>query len=146
MSWAEDPHAECIFWLNGMAGTGKSTISRTIAQSFAEKGDLGASFFFKRSEPDRRNAARLFSTISADLATKEPALAAHIQQAINADPAVVGKPLNEQFEKLVLQPLLYLECVPDKIKRIVLVIDALDECERDDESEREKEIRRIIYL
>jgi hypothetical protein len=26
-----------IFWLNGMAGTGKSATSRTVAQSFADK-------------------------------------------------------------------------------------------------------------
>ncbi|KUM55987.1 hypothetical protein ACN42_g11244 [Penicillium freii] len=25
--WAKSPHGKCIFWLNGMAGTGKSTIS-----------------------------------------------------------------------------------------------------------------------
>ncbi|RYP71480.1 hypothetical protein DL770_008121 [Monosporascus sp. CRB-9-2] len=28
--WADDPQPECIFWLNGRAGTGKSTISRTL--------------------------------------------------------------------------------------------------------------------
>ena len=27
-AWAEDVNGKCIFWLNGMAGTGKSTISR----------------------------------------------------------------------------------------------------------------------
>jgi len=138
ITWAEDPQRECIFWLNGMAGTGKSTISRTIAQSFAEKGDLGASFFFKRGERDRGNAARLFTTIAADLVAKVPALAAHVQAAIDTDPAVTSKALKEQFEKLILQPLGKLEGVPSK--RIVLVIDALDECERDDD------IRAIIYL
>ncbi|KAJ5730296.1 NACHT and WD40 domain protein [Penicillium malachiteum] len=44
--WAssESPHAKCIFWLNGMAGTGKSTISRTMADSFSQVESLGASF------------------------------------------------------------------------------------------------------
>ncbi|BAE55954.1 unnamed protein product [Aspergillus oryzae RIB40] len=46
--WAGSPEGECIFWLNGMAGTGKSTIARTVAQSLREKGLLGASFFFKK--------------------------------------------------------------------------------------------------
>ena len=32
-TWASDLGSECIFWLNGMAGTGKSTISRTVAQN-----------------------------------------------------------------------------------------------------------------
>ncbi|ORY58143.1 uncharacterized protein BCR38DRAFT_489623 [Pseudomassariella vexata] len=29
--WIQNPNTEAIFWLNGMAGTGKSTISRTLA-------------------------------------------------------------------------------------------------------------------
>jgi len=37
MDWCDDPDSKCIFWLNGMAGTGKSTISRTIARELAEE-------------------------------------------------------------------------------------------------------------
>jgi hypothetical protein len=57
--WFEDVNGECIFWLNGMAGTGKSTVSRTVAQMFADRGQLGASFF-KRGERDRGNARFFF--------------------------------------------------------------------------------------
>jgi hypothetical protein len=138
--WVEDCDAKAVFWLNGMAGTGKSTISRTVARSFAEKEDLSASFFFKRGEQDRGNAARLFTTIASQLIAKEPALAAHVRAAIDADPAVTGKALQQQFDKLVLQPLGKLESVPNKTRRIVLVIDALDECEQDND------IRVIIHL
>jgi hypothetical protein len=46
-----------------MAGTDKSTISRTIAQKFDDKGDLGASFFFKRGEGDRGDAGMFIKTI-----------------------------------------------------------------------------------
>jgi Fungal N-terminal domain of STAND proteins len=35
--WAGDLQGKCIFWLCGIAGTGKSTISRTMAQSFADE-------------------------------------------------------------------------------------------------------------
>jgi 2-phosphoglycerate kinase len=34
LEWSNLPKGKCIFWLNGLAGTGKSTISRTIARSF----------------------------------------------------------------------------------------------------------------
>lgn len=51
--WANDPDGECIFWLNGKAGTGKSTISRTMAEKLVIEGKLGASFFFNRDEGDR---------------------------------------------------------------------------------------------
>jgi hypothetical protein len=58
--WAKSPHGKCIFWLNGGARTGKSTISRTIASNFEVEQSLGASFFFKRGEEDRGNAKTTF--------------------------------------------------------------------------------------
>ena len=127
--WADNPRGECIFWLKGMAGTGKSTISHTVAQSFASKGMLGASFFFKRGEGDRGNASLFFTTITTQLVAKETALATFVRAAIEADPAVSRKALKEQFEKLILEPLGKLMGDPDKPKTIVMVIDALDECE-----------------
>src|SRR5579871_6684454 len=103
--WAEDPHGKCIFWLNGMAGTGKSTISRTIAQSFADDGQLGASFFFKRGEGDRGNASKFFTTITFQLVHRVPSLKPYVRSAINAEPRISQKSLKEQFEKFIFQPL-----------------------------------------
>lgn len=96
----------CIFWLSGMAGTGKSTIARTVARSFKDDGILGASFFFKRGEGDRGSAAKFFPTIVKQLAVHIPQMIAGIQKAIEDDPAIPGKSLREQFNKLMLQPLL----------------------------------------
>lgn len=45
--WADRQDNRCIFWLNGLAGTRKSTIARTIARKYSEE-HLGASFFFSR--------------------------------------------------------------------------------------------------
>lgn len=66
--WGSSQQGKRIFWLNGMAGTGKSTISRTIAKSFKGAKLLGANFFFKRGEGDRGNAMKLFPTIARQLA------------------------------------------------------------------------------
>jgi hypothetical protein len=60
--WIDDPISKTIFWLNGKAGTGKSTISRTVARSRSKQGDLGASFFFKRGEVDRGNLSKVTAT------------------------------------------------------------------------------------
>ncbi|KAG2162003.1 hypothetical protein JADG_001742 [Aureobasidium aubasidani] len=49
MLWSDSAsNDKPIFWLSGMAGTGKSTIARTIAQRFQDKGRVLASFFFAR--------------------------------------------------------------------------------------------------
>src|SRR6266576_4645838 len=47
-NWAEGQDGRCIFWLNGLAGTGKSTIARTVARRYFDQKCLGASFFFSR--------------------------------------------------------------------------------------------------
>ncbi|EPS43410.1 hypothetical protein H072_2593 [Dactylellina haptotyla CBS 200.50] len=126
--WSESPQ-KCMFWLVGRAGTGKSTISRTVARLFREKSHLGASFFFKRSEADRATGALLFTTIASQLANRvRGSFASSIQSAINEEPGISKKALREQFDKLIFRPLCELErnqksCRPGIIKSI-LIIDA----------------------
>jgi hypothetical protein len=43
---------ERINWLNGMAGTGRSTIARTILRASHNVGRLSASFFFSRGREE----------------------------------------------------------------------------------------------
>ncbi|KAK3985141.1 hypothetical protein QBC44DRAFT_405652 [Cladorrhinum sp. PSN332] len=45
--WADGDDDKSILWLKGMAGTGKSTIARTVARRYCDNGRLGASFFFR---------------------------------------------------------------------------------------------------
>ncbi|KAH3955952.1 hypothetical protein HBI80_255840 [Parastagonospora nodorum] len=87
-------------------GHGKSTIARTVAQSFASRGQLGASFFFKKGERERGNASRFFTTIATDLVACKPGMLPGIRKTLNEDPAISHKALKDQFEKLILQPLL----------------------------------------
>ncbi|KAH8891480.1 hypothetical protein GQ53DRAFT_720081, partial [Thozetella sp. PMI_491] len=134
--WAEDPNGKTIFWLNGMAGTGKSTISHTIARRFHDHGLLGASFFFKKGEAGRGHAARLFTTLASQLAKRASCVAQQIRAAIDDDPELPTKSLGEQFEKLILRGF---KDVSDR-RTLVIVVDALDECDR------ETDIKAIISL
>jgi hypothetical protein len=63
-----------------------------------------------------------------------------VQTAHDYDPSITSKSLREQFEKLLLHPLLNLDPLGRKPQTAILVIDALDECEQD------KNIRNIIRL
>lgn len=145
--WAVLPEGKRIFWLNGLAGTGKSTISRTMAKKFQTRGLLGASFFFKRGEGDRGNATRLFPTITRQLLTIIPELRDDVLQVIQDNPRISGKPLKEQFDQLIRQPLHNFYQSKPKASYLMIVIDALDECEGDNDIQIIlHQLPRSVYL
>ncbi|GKU15649.1 unnamed protein product, partial [Fusarium langsethiae] len=138
--WIGDPNSKTVYWLNGMAGTGKSTISRTVAHSRSKRGDLGASFFFKRGEMDRGNLNKLMPTLAYQLALSRPEVAFFIKKALDANPAIVGKSVKEQFQKLIQEPLSEAAASAKVLSTVVIVIDALDECDQ------EADIRLLINI
>ncbi|PKY04550.1 WD domain-containing protein, partial [Aspergillus campestris IBT 28561] len=140
MGWAKSPSQKSIYWLNGMAGTGKSTISRTVARSLKGTNHLGASFFFKRGEGDRGNAKKFFPTLTRQLMFKISGLRSRVQKTLDHDPDIASKSLREQFEKLLFQPLRNLDQLDRQSETTVIVIDALDECEHD------QDVQNIIRL
>jgi len=126
MDWCDDPNSKCIFWLNGMAGTGKSTISCTIARELAEKKRLAASFFFTRGRKDVSHSGMFFTTIAAQLAISLPVLRASISDAIDNNAHIFEQGPREQWNQLILNPL---KSSPTQSIQLVVVIDALDECD-----------------
>ncbi|KAJ0342248.1 hypothetical protein KNSL1_010782 [Colletotrichum chrysophilum] len=140
MTWAKDDKDQRIYWLNGKAGTGKSTIARTIARAFDDIHLLGASFFFKRGEGARSKASLLLSTIARQLVRKNEKILPFVVEALDGKDNISSKTIEEQFRKLILDPLEEARWDSDNIPRSVLVLDALDECES------EKDIEIVIYL
>ncbi|KIL90265.1 hypothetical protein FAVG1_05995 [Fusarium avenaceum] len=137
--WAGTADDKCIFWLNGIAGTGKSTIARTVARNFYDRGILGASFFFSRGGGDLGNANRLVTTLARQLANKVPAVRHYICDAISEQTDIAEHSLRDQWEQLIINPLSKLSrssCPPT----VVLILDALDECDS------EKDIRVILRV
>jgi cytidylate kinase len=60
-----------VYRLNGLAGSGKSTIAQMIAEHIFADGRLGASFFCSRDFKDCRDRY-IFLTLSFQLAREYP--------------------------------------------------------------------------
>jgi hypothetical protein len=117
-----------VFWLSGLAGTGKSTIAQTVAAQYHAKGRLAASFFFSRAGGDVSHAGKFVTSITVQLASRIPGLERKICDAIRKHSDIASQSLDEQWRELVLGPLSRLEN-KDGQSKYVLVVDALDECD-----------------
>ncbi len=135
IAWSESrrPETKNIFWISGMAGMGKSTIARTVAKHFNERGHLVASFFFDRSSAGRNDTSKFIGTIAFQLANASTILKRQIVKALGENSLLspgFGS-MVDQWNQFVKNPLLELRRV-DEVKvrplTVVLVVDALDEC------------------
>ena len=120
--WTRDFDKPPVYLLNGLAGTGKSTIAQTIAErTFADR-RLGASFFCSRDFEDRRTLQSIFPTLAVQLARRYTQFRSIFIQLVQSDPEIVHESLYGQMKKLIIQPL------AESAVSTVIVIDALDEC------------------
>ena len=109
-----------VYWLNGLVGTGKSTIAQTIAERTFAVGQLGASdFFCSRDFEDRRNLELIFPTLAVQLARKYARFRSIFVQLVRSDPALAHESLYNQMDMLPLK---------ESAISTVVVIDTLYEC------------------
>jgi len=125
--WTRNFNKPPVYWLNGLAGTGKSTIAQTIAERVFADGQLGASFFCSRNFEDRRDLYFIFPTIAVQLARRYTNFRSIFVPLVRSDPGIAHESLCNQMEKLIVGPL------KESGISTVIVVDALDEC-RDEES------------
>lgn len=120
--WTKTFDNSPVLWLNGLAGTGKSTIAQTIAERIFAHGQLGASFFCSRDSEDRGNIRFIFPTLAFQLAYTYPEFRSKLVQVTQSDPQVTNGSLCNQMDRLLVQPL------RSSGISTVITIDALDEC------------------
>ncbi|KAJ7301250.1 hypothetical protein DFH08DRAFT_827729 [Mycena albidolilacea] len=136
MSWCKDrsPDTPSIYWLSGMAGTGKSMIAYTICKQLAADGKasrLGASFFCSRQIEARCKRRNIIPTLAHELALELPSFRrVLLDSKVDANPP----PLEKHLECLLMTP--WVESIGDRggLPPLVVVVDALDEVENEDGS------------
>ncbi|PVF91240.1 hypothetical protein CPB86DRAFT_878623 [Serendipita vermifera] len=123
-SWSLDDTAPQILWLNDVAGSGKSTVAKQVAQGWKEEGRLAGRFFFSRDAEETRTPKLFFTTVAQQgLCHISPdvrsVVAAGARKLLNP----LSATLEEQCAEIFLNPLKAIDT------HVILVMDALDECE-----------------
>ena len=120
--WFAHEGSQRVFWLNGLAGTGKSTIAQSFAETTFENGKLGASFFCSRDFEDHSNLQMIFPTLAFQLAHQYPHFRQKLLDILKERPDAGHESLRSQMEKLLVGPLKATQTAT------LIIIDALDEC------------------
>ncbi|KAF7374077.1 WD40 repeat-like protein [Mycena sanguinolenta] len=134
-----------IFWLSGMAGTGKSTVAYTLCEYWRAQGCLGASFFCSRNDEKARSRISIIPTIVQQLLPVSKEFTHFVENV----PIQVVLPASAQHvDKLLVQPwsMTIASQSEEQLQRkgLVVVIDALDEIENGQGSELIKQLIQAI--
>ncbi|KEP47295.1 putative vegetative incompatibility protein HET-E-1, partial [Rhizoctonia solani 123E] len=133
LAWTSNSSTDAVYWLNGMAGTGKTTIAYSVCTELADKHKLAASFFCSRLREECRDVNRIIPSIAYQLAQFSAPFRLALSAVVEKDQDAHHKVLSEQFETLIRRPLLATLATRSlPAERMVVVIDALDECENKD--------------
>ncbi|KAB5589206.1 hypothetical protein CTheo_7349 [Ceratobasidium theobromae] len=125
--WTYDMNAPELYWMNGMAGTGKTTIACSFSNALEKRKQLAASFFCTRTSPECRQVNRIIPTIAYQLARYSIPFQGALCEVLADEPDISSKNIVKQMEQLLKEPLSKVkEAIPENL---VVVIDALDECE-----------------
>ncbi|KAI5121197.1 hypothetical protein M0805_005998 [Coniferiporia weirii] len=134
-----------LFWLHGLAGSGKSFIANSVAQMFEEQQRHLGCFFCKRDDPDRRDPMKIIPTLSYQLAKWHGEYRKDIITLLRGeDEPKLSQSLQWQFELLIKRRLPALNTSKPP-KHLIIVIDALDEC-GDSDSSRSRLAKFIVQL
>jgi WD40 repeat protein len=125
ISWAKDisPNVPKVFWFTGPAGSGKTTITHSIAQKLHDAGMLGGSFFFKRDIAEQSDPTKVIVTLAYEMASHNLAFKIAIAKVLKEDGFIPTSP-SAQLQKLLIQPLI----TQGPTEQMCLLLDALDEC------------------
>ncbi|TPX37654.1 hypothetical protein SmJEL517_g00777 [Synchytrium microbalum] len=124
-SWASSSHSDQqVYWLSGVAGSGKSVVAASAVDKLETLNLLAASFFCKHNQEQCNDPSKLVASLAYQFAMADTNVAQALTQLRDKEPDFLTKSssVGFRFEKLIVRPLMSY-----KSGRKVVVIDALDE-------------------
>ena len=101
--WTKDFNKSPVSWLNGLAGTGKSTIAQTVSERAFADGLLEHRFFCSRDFEDRSDLYFIFPTLAFQLTHKYPTFRSIFVPLLQSNPDIVHESLHSQMGRRVTQ-------------------------------------------
>ncbi|KLO05616.1 WD40 repeat-like protein [Schizopora paradoxa] len=115
-------------FVTGLAGSGKTSIATSLAQHLATDDLILACFFCRKDDLLFRDATRIIPTLAHKIASSYKPYASKLVEMLKADGSLALGDIGQQVQKLLVSPLE--EQLTGKLGiPIVIVIDALDECD-----------------
>jgi len=114
-----------VFWINGQAGTGKTTLAYTFAVECKRREIPVTSFFCSREFAERSNPNLIFTSIAHQLGRAFPSFGDQLAEVLRLNPHLASASIPFQLEELIIKPL---RSTRDEFRLCLIVIDALDEC------------------
>jgi len=152
-AWARDTSLDShtIYWLFGLAGSGKSTIAFTLARRFELAGNtdttaLGGNFFCSRQFEETKQAKRIVRTIVYHLALVCKPFANALAHCGRFD--TIDRDVRTQLSDLLVRP--WRESESDRLAdpstppHYLIIIDALDEIDGKGGSDFLRDLLHII--
>ena len=128
--WASDNTTTKVYWLNGMAGTGKTTIAYSFSEILSDNKSLGGTFFSSHLRVDTSDVHCIIPTICLQLAARNylPSLLHLLNVVVEDNPDCKSWRIGKQFQNFIVKPLTSACRDISKIVFPVIVLDSLDEC------------------
>ncbi|KAI5115084.1 hypothetical protein M0805_002481, partial [Coniferiporia weirii] len=143
--WGASNAGSGLFWLHGVAGSGKSAIANSVAHMFEERRGLLGCFFCKKDDPECRVPMNVIPTLAMHFSKWHQMYRSMVASVIQGrDGPKLTQSLQWQFELLFKVPLNSLSSTSVVLppQPLVIVIDALDEC--GDSADSRSELARFL--
>ncbi|KIJ30644.1 hypothetical protein M422DRAFT_267794 [Sphaerobolus stellatus SS14] len=126
LAWATDGNSHSVCWLNGLAGTGKTTVAESFCRILAQKDAW-------------RKVRNIVPFLAKVLAHMLPCYRQELVTVLSTHRDPMGLNLQDQYQYLIVEPLSIISGT--RSEPLVLSVDALDECE---DKEGTEELLRVI--